>query len=143
MAKALLQRQYAHESRITNHQLLVSSAGLRGLDGQPAHPLAQSVVKAYGGNLSDHKARTVTPDLLARSDLILTMEEAHRHWIIEKMPYLEPRVHPLGRWHHMEIPDPMGGTEADFRLTLQQINACLQDWLPLLPPRPTVSNNQS
>lgn len=143
MAKALLQHQYAYQSLIASHQLLISSAGLRGLDGQPAHPLAQSVVREYGADLSDHQARTVTPDLLARADLILTMEEAHRQWIIEKMPYLEPRVHLLGRWHDTEIPDPMGGTEADFRLTLQQIDACLQDWLPLLPPPPAASNNKS
>lgn len=140
MAKALLQHQYGHRSPITDHQSLFSSAGLRGLDGQPAHPLAQAVVREYGADLSDHKARTVTPDLLARSELILTMEEAQRQWIIEKMPGLEPRVHRLGRWHDMEIPDPMGGTEADFRLTLHQIDACLQDWAALLPLQPTTNH---
>lgn len=133
MAKALLQYRYTRDAPATEPPILVSSAGLRGLDGRPAHPLAQGVIKEYGADLSDHRARSVTPDLLDGSDLILTMAAAHREWILERMPYLEERVHLIGRWRGMDILDPMGGTEADFRRTLEEIESCLQDWQPLLP----------
>lgn len=133
MAEALLQQRYPPEHQAPESRLQAGSAGLSGLDGQPAHRLARRVAAEHGVDLSAHRARTVTPDLLMKADMILTMETAHRQWIIERMPGLEDKVHLLGRWRDQEIPDPMGGTEDDFRATLRQVKACLDDWAPMLP----------
>lgn len=141
MAQALLQHWYDHQSPTTNHPLRIASAGLAGLDGQPAHPLAQTVATKHGADLTTHKARTVTPDMLIKADLILTMESAHRDWIIDRIPALEERTHRLGRWRDQDIPDPIGGTEDEFRQTLQLIETCLTDWLPLLPLSATSDRN--
>jgi len=137
MAKALLQRRYA------DHGVIAGSAGLRGLDGQPAHPLAQAVAAQLGADLSQHRASTVTPELLARADMILTMETSHRDWIVDRMPALQDKTHLLGRWRDEEIPDPMGGIEADFRVTLEHIERCLDDWLPLLPLPETTTGSDT
>ncbi len=141
MAQALLQHWTNPQSPITNHQLRIASAGLAGLDGHPAHPLAQAVIQDHHCDLAGHRARTVTPDMLTRSEIVLTMESRHRTWIIEKMPGLIDRVHRLGRWRDQDILDPIGGTEDEFRQTLQQIEACLTDWLPLLPLSATSATN--
>ncbi len=141
MAQALLQAHYRHQPKPPNPRVQVRSAGLAGLDGQPAHPLARTVAAEHGADLTAHKARTVTPDLLMKADLILTMETAHRDWIIERIPALKDKTHRLGRRRDQDIPDPIGGTEDEFRQTLQQIEACLADWLPVLPLSATSGTN--
>lgn len=133
MAAALLEHDYPAASSDTAGALRVSSAGLRALDGQAAHPLAQAAVRAYHATLAEHRARTVTPDLLAGATLILTMERDHRDWVVARMPALAAHTHLLGRWRDLEIGDPIGGSGADFDRVCAQIHDCLQDWRALLP----------
>ena len=54
----------------------VSSAGLYK-DGQPASPHGVTVVGRKGLDLSQHRSRVMTADLLRRADLILGMERMH------------------------------------------------------------------
>lgn len=110
----------------------VRSAGLRGLDGEPAHRLAVRVAREHGVDLSSHRARTVDPDTLRKADLILTMEHAHKRWIESKMPALADRVHMMDWGGNRDIPDPMGGTYADFERTFEELTPCIDAWLPSL-----------
>ena len=112
----------------------VGSAGLRGLDGQAAHRLAIRVARENDVDLGSHRARTVNPDLLMKSDLILTMEQAHKDWIQSKMPSVMNRVHMLERSGGRDIPDPIGGTYEDFQQTFSELDACITEWLPILKP---------
>lgn len=116
------------QSPITNHPSQASSAGIRAIDGQPAHPLAQEAARRKGLELANHRARTVTPNMLTSADLILTMETDHREWIITKMPILQTRVHLLGHWRNQQITDPMNGGREEFERILTQIEDCLIDW---------------
>ena len=58
--------------------LSVSSAGVRARDGLSAAEMAVELAAARGLDLSQHRSRRVTPDLVAQSDLILTMSERQR-----------------------------------------------------------------
>ena len=72
MAQALLGYQLASRGvRGT-----VSSAGIYK-DGQPASPHAVTVVGRMGLDLSQHRSRVVTAELLRSADLILGMERMH------------------------------------------------------------------
>ncbi len=102
MAAALLNARYRHQNPAI-------SAGTNGVDGQPAHPLAQELLAHHGIDLSEHRARTVSPQMLSTSHLILTMETSHQDWILTRMPTLQGRVHLLGRWRDLEILDPLAG----------------------------------
>lgn len=106
----------------------IQSAGTRGLDGQRAHPLAVEEMRKRGVDLSAHRARTVTPYLLAASDLILTMEQEHKLWIEAKMPAVRNRIYLLGHWQDMEIRDPIYGGRADFERVADQVELFLLDW---------------
>lgn len=107
---------------------IVRSAGISAMDGQEAHPLALEQLDKREVDLSSHRARTVTPNLLTAFDLILTMEMAHARWIETRMPSVQSRVHLLGRWRGLEIVDPVDGGRADFELAAEQIETCLSDW---------------
>ena len=81
MAEVLLRDQVSPRD-----EYAISSAGIRGLDGQPAHPLAIELVEERGLDLSNHRARTVSPDMLYDADLILTMEDNQKRWPESTMP---------------------------------------------------------
>lgn len=122
MAAALFQHRYSNGE-------IATSAGLRGVDGQPAHPLAQGLMLEQGIDLSLHRARTVSPDMLMSADILLPMEKSHVQWIIERMPFMQNRVHLLGRWRNLEITDPVYGGREEFARVIDEIDQCLEDWV--------------
>ena len=89
----------------------VESAGIWALQGYPAAEKARLVLQARGLDISDHRAASVTPDLLAQFDLALTMEARHKQALQEAFPQLAKRVYLLtemvGRTDDIE--DPIGG----------------------------------
>jgi len=55
-------------------ELTVSSAGVAGLDGETATMEAVMTMRERGVDITAHRAKSVTPELLVSSDLVLTME---------------------------------------------------------------------
>jgi len=64
-----------------NEGILISSAGLLAWDGAPASPEAVECVRNRGLSLENHRARTLTQDMVNSADLILTMTKAHKEYI--------------------------------------------------------------
>ena len=56
----------------------VHSAGVWGLEGQPATPYACEVMAKQGIDISDHRSHDLTPEDVDEADLILTMEERQK-----------------------------------------------------------------
>lgn len=123
MAAGLLARHVGSEPGLN-----IQSAGIQGVDGKGAHPLALEEMRKRGVDLSDHRARTVSPDLLTKSDLILTMEQVHKFWIETRMPTVRGRVYLLGHGRNAEIHDPVNGAGPDFERVADQLDAFLMDW---------------
>ena len=84
----------------------VGSAGISALVGEPADPHAQAVLAAKGLDLSAHRARQLTPELLAGFELVLVMEEGQQKLIERHVPTARGKVHRLGRFGDFDIPDP-------------------------------------
>src|SRR3954468_1769157 len=59
-------------------KLVVNSAGLAALVGEPAQADALELMRAKGIDLSTPRARQLTPGMASGFDLVLVMEEAHR-----------------------------------------------------------------
>jgi protein-tyrosine-phosphatase len=57
--------------------ITVASAGTAALSGCAATPEAILVVEENGLNLDDHRARQLTPELIAATDLIVGMKHEH------------------------------------------------------------------
>ena len=77
-----------------------------------------------GFSLRRHGAQRVTPNLVRRADLILTMEQVHKDAILKKFPYADGKVFRLMEygWHddgemeeNLDVPDPTGKNAEDFK----------------------------
>src|SRR5882672_8016968 len=61
----------------------VSSAGTLGIEGSLADASARTIALDRGFDLQAHRSRGLTARDLARADLIVVMEEAHRTRVAE------------------------------------------------------------
>ncbi|HXG45069.1 MAG TPA: low molecular weight protein arginine phosphatase [Gemmatimonadales bacterium] len=121
LAEALLKRELAERGL---DGVEVSSAGTGAWDGAPASEGAYLVGLEHGLDLSAHRARLVTRELVQAADLILTMARHHR-----------ARVEQLGgggktyllgeyagkRDAEAEVRDPFGGDLDGYRETLEDL----------------------
>lgn len=84
MAMGLLRQRLAQDGLAD--QVQVSSAGIWGLDGEPASAPGVEVLAARGVDIAQHRARTVTDQDMAEADLVLVMEEGHRRSLFYSYP---------------------------------------------------------
>lgn len=125
LAEALL-RQALEERGVTGIE--VRSAGTGAWEGAPASEGAYLVGLENGLDLSSHRARLVTSELVAASDLILTMARHHRARILELGG--DDRVHLLGEYAGQsgadaEVADPFGADLEVYRQTRDELTALI------------------
>lgn len=106
----------------------VSSAGIGALVASAPHPDAVRVADEHGLDIRSHKARQFDQAMARSHDLVLVMEHHHRLWIERTFPYLQGRVHLLGRWTDLEIADPFQKGPRAFDQAMREIRACVADW---------------
>lgn len=124
MAEALfLNKIQHHTSPIT-----VTSAGLAALVDQPATPITIALMEQRGIDISTHRARQVTPALLSKADLILTMSTRQKQQIEDKLPELTNKVHRLGKWDGYDIPDPYNRPKRAYEQSLNLIIQGIDSW---------------
>ncbi len=100
--------------------IVVSSAGTSAWDGAPASEGAYLVALERGLDLSGHRARMLTANLVGDADLILTMTDAHALRVADLGG--AGKVYPLAAFARADapvgdVPDPAGGSVADYRET--------------------------
>lgn len=123
LAEALL-RQALAERGVADLEVL--SAGTGAWEGAPASEGAYLVGLESGLDLSSHRARLVTSQLVAASDLILTMARHHRARVLELGG--DDRVHLLGEYAGRsgaaaEVADPFGADLEVYRETRDDLTA--------------------
>jgi protein-tyrosine-phosphatase len=121
LAEVLLQREAAARG-LTDVE--VSSAGTGAWDGAPASEGAYLVALEHALDLSAHRARLLTRDLLREADLVLTMSRHHRARAQELVP--GARVFLLGEYagrsgDEAEVADPFGGDLDLYRQTFAEL----------------------
>jgi protein-tyrosine-phosphatase len=122
LAEALLRREIAAR-RLDG--VTVSSAGTGAWDGAPASEGAYLVGLENDLDLSAHRARLLTRDVLSQSDLVLTMSRHHRARVHELDP--KARVFLLAEYAGRtggadEVPDPFGGDLDIYRQTYADLD---------------------
>jgi protein-tyrosine phosphatase len=120
MAEALLARRLRGRGT-------VGSAGTSALVGHPVEPLALELMTARGFDLSAHRARQLTPELLRAFDLVLVMEAWQQREVERLDPSARGRVHRLGRVGDFDIPDPYGEGRPAFENALSLIDRGIDD----------------
>jgi protein-tyrosine-phosphatase len=131
MAEALL-RQAVQDSGIRNVE--VSSAGIGAWEGAAASEGAYLVMLERGFDLSAHRARQLTREMVERSDLVLAMGRAQLARIRELGG--GGRAHLLGEFagleaRNAEVRDPYGTDLDSYRETFRD----LQELLPAVVRR--------
>lgn len=123
MAMGLLRNRVALQAG----EWRIESAGTWASYGEPAAGRGQLALQAYGIDLSDHRSRPVTAELLAGFNLILTMERGHKEALRAEFPSLARRVYLLSEMigQFFDIHDPIGGPQVDFDDTARELNMLL------------------
>ena len=121
MAEAML-RQAADAAGVSN--LEVSSAGIGAWEGAAASEGAYLVLLEQGLDLSNHRARLLTKELVDDSDVILTMARSHLGRVREMGG--GARAHLLGEFagrdgEATEIRDPYGAELDQYRDTQREL----------------------
>jgi protein-tyrosine-phosphatase len=105
----------------------VTSAGTGAWDGAPASEGAYLVGLERGLDLSGHRARLLTRELVEQADLILTMARHHRARVDELGG--EGRVFVLGEYagrDEAEVSDPFGGDLDIYRETCAELEGLVE-----------------
>ena len=106
----------------------VLSAGLHAHVGDPATPEAVLASSELGADISRHRVRSMTDALAFSATLLVGMTAAHAAELRLRFPFAADKVHVLGEYGSnpiRDIPDPFGGTLADYRQCIRAIRACL------------------
>lgn len=126
MAEGLFRKILKQEGK--EKDILVESCGIAAVNGDPASFYAQKVMKDEGIDISSHSARIMTEEFLQSADLILTMTKSHKQYILNMHPKTKGRVFVLGEFADeqidddmMDISDPFGGNEGQYKKTVDQI----------------------
>ena len=123
MAEALLKDALSEHQDIT-----VESAGLGALVDHPASEHAVSLMEERGLDISQHRARQITPDMVHEADLVLVMEAGHKRAIDMNEPAARAKIYRLGEWQGRDIKDPYRQPREAFEAALTDIEEGVADW---------------
>ena len=104
---------------------LVGSAGINATDGFPASEETIKLMKENGFDVSGHRSRRLTTEMVGAADKIFVMEKIHKDWISRFWPEAENKTALLEE--SMGIPDPIQRSEDFYRNVLEIIRDCVQN----------------
>ncbi|MBU0715970.1 MAG: low molecular weight protein arginine phosphatase [Verrucomicrobia bacterium] len=109
----------------------VGSAGLFTGNGMVASQPAIEVLREQAIDLTPHRSRVVTKDIIDAATLIVVMTGAHAVELKRRFPEAQDRIYLLKSFDPGcgggDIPDPLGGTKAHYRTIRNEIEATLPD----------------
>lgn len=125
MASALMKEIVRDQSNAQDW--IIESAGTWGNKGYPAVEEVQMVMKDRGIDLSDHRSRIVTKEIIQTAGLILTMEKGHKEALRIEFPEYSDRIFLLSEMvgKNFEIDDPIGGPIREYEQTARLLEKTL------------------
>lgn len=101
----------------------IGSAGTWAVEGLPAVDEVMEIMSRRGVDLSRHRARQVSPQLLAVSRLVLVMEAGHQEAIQSEFPERAASIFLVsemsGVWQ--PVADPVGGALKDYEAAAAEL----------------------
>ena len=127
MAAGLLANHLPESLRTTIH---VHSAGTHALQDHPAQDHAIETMARIGIDISDHRARQLTAEMVRKAALILTMETAHL-WYVQALAQVPSEK--LRLWLSFDlqagirqVADPYGGPLAAYQTCLETLSPAIE-----------------
>jgi len=105
----------------------VTSAGVSAFNNQPASHHAVKVMGDGGLCLLSHRAALVSAAMLEAATLVLTMTGSHRAVLHSDYPAHKGKTFTLAEYvgNDINIADPFGGSEDEYRACAAQIRSLL------------------
>lgn len=113
------------------------SSGIATQEGYPATEKAIAVTMEIGVDLSLHRSKPLTKELIEWADYILVMESRHKEEILCRFPEAKDKVNLLKEFspsypEDTEIADPIGKSSYHYRLCLNEIRESIEGFLEFL-----------
>ena len=126
MAEYLLRQRLGERSGWAS-----GSAGVFAMNGAPASVEALRVMKELGIDLTSHRSRMLTKEIVDGAALIVVMTEMHKADIVRRFPETGDRVFLLKSFglagRAEDIPDPIGLSTAVYRRVRDEIDSAISD----------------
>ena len=126
MAEYLLRRRLGKQA-----DWKVGSAGLFAGNGIAASQPAIEVLREQAIDLTPHRSRVVTKDIIDAATLIVVMTSTHAAELKRRFPEAQDRIYLLKSFDPGcgggDIPDPLGGTIAQYQSIRDEIEAALPE----------------
>jgi protein-tyrosine phosphatase len=122
--RVLAERLHVPEPELERKGISVISAGSYAMPGSPAAAAAVAAVKDMGADLSHHRSRPLTVELIHQADMIFTMGRSHAAAVQALVPSATDKVatlDPAG-----DIEDPIGGDAALYKTLAGQLQTLIE-----------------
>ena len=126
MAEALFN---ARAQRVgENAQYVAQSAGTWALENQPASSNAVVVMARRSIDINQHRARTVTREMIERAAVVIVMTKNHAEALRAEFPAQRAKIHLLSELKDRlyDIADPYGSSVDDYETTAQELEDLLE-----------------
>jgi len=117
--KVLAERIGCDVGELRKHDIDVVSAGVYAMDGQRVTPESVAAAAEYGVDISKHRSRQLTTELINSADFVFCMTESHVAEVCRIAPSASSKVRRLDSGG--DITDPIGGGGQTYRQTAQGI----------------------
>ena len=110
MAEAIFKNIVEKEPTLRRTDMSVKSAGTISLGRCQATHEAIQAMREKGLDISQHGSTHIDGILIDWADVILVMEDEHKHYVLEHFPHARQKVHLLTEFagEEGEIADPFG-----------------------------------
>ncbi len=132
MAAGLAKKYFAEKfgcsaGDLRNYGIDIISAGIFAADGNKATPEAILAAKSLGADISRHRSRKLTTELINDADVVFCMTDFHVEAVRQMLPSAVGKVRTLAS--SGDIPDPIGGGAEVYEKTALKIQQALKSVL--------------
>ncbi len=125
--QAIAKKLSCEPESLADRGIVIRSAGTLGISAGHASTQAVEVCQGRGIDISSHRSSGVTVDLVRTADYILTMCRHHGDMVRSLAPQDAAKISTLDP--NEDVPDPIGGTVAQYARVADMIEAALLERL--------------
>jgi protein-tyrosine phosphatase len=115
------------EDALADKGISVVSAGSFAQPGTRAAAPAIEAIRQLGGDLTRHRSRPLTVELIHQADVVFTMSRNHAHQALSLVPSAADKVQLLDP--RGDIEDPIGGDQALYLSLAKELNTLIDQRL--------------